>query len=123
MKKLKTTACALLLSVSLTAGASAAGNTATTNNTPADGRTNTTVNTYDRTYGVRDGAGISGQLNWNGDRTGNRFGTMNTYNGNTTRANNYRTNAADNDMDWGWLGLLGLIGLAGLRGRNREESR
>ncbi|XEC97219.1 WGxxGxxG family protein [Paenibacillus tarimensis] len=30
--------------------------------------------------------------------------------------------AADNDMDWGWLGLVGLLGLAGLRGRNRETT-
>jgi hypothetical protein len=29
---------------------------------------------------------------------------------------------ADNDFDWGWLGLLGLIGLAGLRGRMRQTS-
>lgn len=27
---------------------------------------------------------------------------------------------ADNDFDWGWLGLLGLIGLAGMRGRMRQ---
>ena len=29
---------------------------------------------------------------------------------------------ANNDFDWGWLGLLGLIGLAGLRGRMRQTS-
>ncbi|WP_138751648.1 WGxxGxxG family protein [Paenibacillus sinopodophylli] len=39
-------------------------------------------------------------------------------------ANNYRTNAVDNDNDfnWSWLGLLGLIGLAGLRNRGRERT-
>ncbi|WP_052807153.1 WGxxGxxG family protein [Risungbinella massiliensis] len=30
-------------------------------------------------------------------------------------------NAADNDMDFGWIGLLGLIGLAGLRRRNEAR--
>lgn len=29
---------------------------------------------------------------------------------------------ANNDTDWGWLGLLGLVGLAGLMGRNRSEN-
>ncbi|GFR36952.1 hypothetical protein PRECH8_02480 [Insulibacter thermoxylanivorax] len=33
----------------------------------------------------------------------------------------YRTNATDNDTDWGWLGLLGLIGLAGMMGRGRDR--
>lgn len=35
--------------------------------------------------------------------------------------NMYRTTAADNDTDWGWIGLLGLAGLAGLMGRNRNR--
>ena len=38
------------------------------------------------------------------------------------RTNTVRTTAAaDNDIDWGWLGLVGLIGLAGLRGRERSK--
>ncbi len=30
---------------------------------------------------------------------------------------------ADDNFDWGWLGLLGLIGLAGLAGKKREPER
>ena len=30
------------------------------------------------------------------------------------------TQRADNDRDWGWIGLLGLVGLAGLMGRKRD---
>nr|MBC9199631.1 hypothetical protein [Paenibacillus sp. PL91] len=37
-------------------------------------------------------------------------------------ANQYRTTAADDDMDWSWLGLLGLLGLIGLKGRDRERT-
>jgi MYXO-CTERM domain-containing protein len=36
--------------------------------------------------------------------------------------NMFRTTAADNGTDWGWLGLLGLAGLAGLAGRNRNRN-
>lgn len=36
--------------------------------------------------------------------------------------NAYRTTAADNNTDWGWIGLLGLVGLAGIMGRNRAEN-
>jgi MYXO-CTERM domain-containing protein len=49
---------------------------------------------------------------------GNR--NQNVNNTNTYQGNNYRTTAADNDTDWGWIGLLGLAGLFGLRGRNRN---
>ena len=28
---------------------------------------------------------------------------------------------ADNDRDFGWIGLLGLVGLAGLMGRKRDN--
>ncbi|MBE9167492.1 WGxxGxxG-CTERM domain-containing protein [Pleurocapsales cyanobacterium LEGE 06147] len=30
---------------------------------------------------------------------------------------------AEDDFDWGWLGLLGLIGLAGLAGRSKDRDR
>ncbi len=30
-------------------------------------------------------------------------------------------NQADDDSDYGWIGLLGLIGLAGLMGRKRDS--
>lgn len=30
-------------------------------------------------------------------------------------------NRADNDVDFGWIGLLGLIGLFGLKRRDREH--
>jgi MYXO-CTERM domain-containing protein len=33
-----------------------------------------------------------------------------------------RADSADNDRDWGWIGLLGLAGLLGLR-RRRDEVR
>ncbi|HBL12349.1 MAG TPA: hypothetical protein DD379_13255 [Cyanobacteria bacterium UBA11162] len=29
---------------------------------------------------------------------------------------------AEDDFDWGWLGLLGLAGLAGLAGKKRHET-
>jgi MYXO-CTERM domain-containing protein len=32
-----------------------------------------------------------------------------------------RTEAQDNQMDFGWLGLLGLAGLFGLKRRDREQ--
>lgn len=50
----------------------------------------------------------------------NRMGPDTTTNNTTFRTNNLRTNATDNDVDWGWLGLLGLLGLAGFMGRNRN---
>jgi MYXO-CTERM domain-containing protein len=34
-----------------------------------------------------------------------------------------RVNRADNDKDWGWIGLLGLGGLLGLRKRRDEVRR
>ena len=39
----------------------------------------------------------------------------------TTPQTGAGTYAAEDDMDWGWLGLLGLGGLAGLMGRKREH--
>jgi hypothetical protein len=79
------------------------------------------------TYDARTGYGANGTVNGttgtfrtNGTATAPGMTTFDT-----TRANNVRTRAAagaDNDIDWGWLGLLGLIGLAGLRGRNRERT-
>ena len=39
---------------------------------------------------------------------------------NTPNTNTYRTNAMNNNPNWGWIGLFGLIGLAGLFNRNRE---
>jgi|GEM_PF-1433920 hypothetical protein len=60
-----------------------------------------------RTFGVRDNTGV--RTYDNGYRTNN------------FRGNNYRTAAADDGFDWGWLGLLGLFGLAGLRNRGRER--
>jgi len=59
--------------------------------------------------GTGDGTGAGGM-----GTTGNN-GVVNGNQG-------YVTTAADNDMDWGWLGLLGLVGLAGLMGRNRNEN-
>lgn len=62
----------------------------------------------------------------NGNNNYRRYGVNSAGSGNDTmnsgrlRAN--AANTADNDMDWGWLGLLGLLGLAGLRNRNRETS-
>jgi len=50
----------------------------------------------------------------NGVTTNNQGTYNNDYRARTTAT------AADNGMDWGWLGLLGLIGLAGLRGRNHN---
>lgn len=90
---------------------------------------------YDRTIGTRTGTGMGtgiGTGTTNGTTAGtNNYGTydtnrMNAYNtnGNRVGTNNYRANAAaDNDFDWGWLGLLGLIGLAGMRGKNRDVAR
>lgn len=34
-----------------------------------------------------------------------------------TAGTTYETERADNDTDWGWLGLLGLAGLMGLKRR------
>lgn len=39
----------------------------------------------------------------------------------TTTQPQTATYAAEDDMDWGWLGLLGLTGLAGLLGRKKEH--
>jgi hypothetical protein len=58
------------------------------------------------------------RYNVNGDNNGLMERTERTVRG-TVRA---VATDADNDFDWGWLGLLGLIGLAGLRGRTRETS-
>jgi MYXO-CTERM domain-containing protein len=41
---------------------------------------------------------------------------------NQGKNNMFRTTAADDGTDWGWLGLLGLAGLAGLAGRNRNPN-
>ncbi|MFC6331614.1 WGxxGxxG family protein [Paenibacillus septentrionalis] len=62
------------------------------------------------------------------DGAANNFRANNTTNNQSDRyratANNYRTNAVDNDRgnNWGWLGLLGLTGLLGLRSRQRERT-
>jgi len=58
------------------------------------------------------------RYNVNADDNGLMDRTERTVRG-TVRA---AATGADNDFDWGWLGLLGLIGLAGLRGRNRQTS-
>ncbi|WP_296973764.1 WGxxGxxG family protein [Thermobacillus sp. ZCTH02-B1] len=58
------------------------------------------------------------RYNVNADNNGLMDRTERTVRG-TVRA---AATGADNDFDWGWLGLLGLIGLAGLRGRMRETS-
>jgi len=52
------------------------------------------------------------------DTTG---GTTNGTNSTTTTTGS-DVASADNDIDWGWLGLLGLSGLLGLIPRKREEN-
>ncbi len=48
-------------------------------------------------------------------------GTNSTTTTTTPRSDVYRADA-DNDFEWGWLGLLGLSGLFGLMPRKREEN-
>lgn len=103
----------------------------TTGKSHASAYTGTGVNktgttTYDRTTGRQD----PGTTNFmddtrnyrrykvNADDNGLMDRTERTVRG-TVRA---AATGADNDFNWGWLGLLGLIGLAGLRGRTRETS-
>ena len=105
---------------------------------PAYAETKQTTQTPPRSPAVQDradmGIGVTGtglpadNLRRDTLRTENyRNDMFRNDNGN----DNFRTNAtntgrfraaAENDMDWGWLGLLGLIGLAGLRGRDRERT-
>jgi hypothetical protein len=53
------------------------------------------------------------------------YGTYNPGGSNATAKTDgtYRAYAANNNVDWGWLGLLGLVGLAGLFGRGRSDAR
>ena len=69
-------------------------------------------------YGYTDTTRNYGRYNVNADDNGLFNRTERTVRG-TMRA---AANEANNDFDWGWLGLLGLIGLAGLRGRMRQSS-
>lgn len=72
---------------------------------------------FDRTndFGTNNnnGTGNFGTNGWNNNNNG--FGTTGVNDN-----NRFRTTAADNDADWGWLGLLGLLGLVGMAGRNRN---
>ncbi|MCM3627906.1 WGxxGxxG-CTERM domain-containing protein [Paenibacillus glycanilyticus] len=100
------------------------------------------------TYGTDGGSTINRTNDYNATTNGtsrmnsNTFGTtgtrgtgnygvtnqMSSYSTNgtgTTMNGNYRSlanNTADDDFDWGWLGLLGLAGLFGLRSRDRERT-
>ena len=87
--------------------------------TRPDGAVNRQMNRQNGTITTNDGFQTMNNGDWgmNGRRD-------NWDNNMTTRSVNnrtYRTNAADNDTDWGWLGLLGLIGLAGMMGRGRDR--
>ena len=53
------------------------------------------------------------------DTTGGTTGGANTT---TTTTGGSDVAGADNNFDWGWLGLLGLSGLLGLIPRKREET-
>lgn len=64
-----------------------------------------------QSYSNAPGTAMNGTMNGNGYRT------------QSYTNNSYRAAAADNDRDWGWLGLFGLIGLAGLFGRNPQRER
>lgn len=97
-KKLNAIILALVLTVFM--GASAFAETGGAGNT---GGTNAGM-TGNKGAGAGTGAGVSGTTGVNQGYT-----------------NMYRTTAADNDTDWGWIGLLGLAGLAGLMGRNRNR--
>ena len=52
------------------------------------------------------------------DTTGGTTGGTNS----TTTTTGSDVASADNNTDWGWLGLLGLSGLLGLIPRKREEN-
>jgi MYXO-CTERM domain-containing protein len=52
------------------------------------------------------------------DTTGGTTGGTNS----TTTTTGSDVASADNNTDWGWLGLLGLSGLFGLIPRKREEN-
>ncbi|WP_285844078.1 WGxxGxxG family protein [Brevibacillus borstelensis] len=65
------------------------------------------------------GTGNVGGTNAPGNMTG--AGGPGNAGVNNVNQGTYRTAAADNDTDWGWIGLLGLAGLAGLMGRNRNR--
>ena len=86
-------------------------------------RTGTMENYSNRSMGnaVPD-TGLRSDINRGIDRTTR---ALDVDNNTRLNANNYRTNAVDNDNDfnWSWLGLLGLIGLAGLRNRGHERDR
>ncbi len=71
------------------------------------------VTVYAENGGVGQPGGTNAGVNAN-------VGTTNT-GVNQGYNNMYRATAAEDDVDWGWLGLLGLAGLAGLMGRNRER--
>lgn len=91
-----------------------------------NGKGNTSIGTNDGVFdrmekGVnRMGNRLENGINRMTDNDGNRM-TTRSANNNTLRT---RATTANNDMDWGWLGLLGLIGLAGMfRNNNRERNR
>ncbi|PZD97068.1 hypothetical protein DNH61_04010 [Paenibacillus sambharensis] len=117
-------------------GASAAGSSMTNRG----GMGATTVTNGTDEYGTRGMAGTTagtnaytaangnnrGMNNYTTDTNNNngfrRYGVNSAGNGNNTMTGQrLRANAANDGMDWGWLGLLGLLGLSGLRGRNRDR--
>lgn len=82
-----------------------------------DGRANVNMND-NRMNPMTDDPGMNGMM-----RDGLNDGTRvnNTDTGMRGFNDGFRTTAAADETNWGWLGLLGLIGLAGLFGRNRAE--
>ncbi|MFC4779397.1 WGxxGxxG family protein [Paenibacillus sp. GCM10023252] len=81
-----------------------------------------TTNNYGTKSSGTYGSSMNGTGQYGTRSYDNNNGTMNSYGTNPVK-NTYRAAAAaDDDFDWGWLGLLGLIGLAGLKGRDRERT-
>lgn len=104
-----------------TTGKGTAGTSAYTRND--DLRTDGYNNGFNRMSTVREDSATT-RFMGNENRNFRRNSVNGDNNGTSMGERAYRAtaNAADDDFNWGWLGLLGLIGLAGLRGRNRETS-
>lgn len=143
MKKFSSLAITAILACGMAVPAMAQGANATTNTNVGTYNGTTNAATMDRTFtapnrtegpidrmftapnrmdgfgGANDRIGTRNVPNRNGNGVNNG---ANAYGTNGFRATNtVRANAADDGMDWGWLGLLGLIGLAGLRNRERAD--